>query len=79
MNGIEINKDTFENLQVEDKLNALFDVAVATHKSQQEQLEKFDKRFKILEKRKIKDTSLGAGSGLMGGFLAVALKKIFLG
>ena len=79
MNGIEISKETFETLQVEDKLNALFDVTVATLKYQTDQVEKCDKRFGILEKRKLKDTTIGAGSGFFGGFIAVVFKKLFMG
>ena len=79
MNGIEISKDTFESLQVEDKLNALFDVAVTTLEYQKKQVEKCDKRFGVLEKRKLKDTSIGAGSGMIGGFLAVIAKKLLWG
>ena len=76
---VQTTRDTFKGYSVDSKLNTLFDIAVAQHTCQEEQLEKHNKRFVKLEKRKKFNTAVAAGSGLAGGFLAMIAKFSFWG
>ena len=72
----EITKDTFKEAGTDTKLDILFDYISAIHEKQNKQLEFCGKRFEKLENKKLKDTGLAAMFGLVGGFLAVASKKV---
>jgi len=74
---IATSRDTFKEYSADNKLLTLFDIAVASQTCQEAQLEKNEKRFTKLEKRKKLNTAIAAGSGLAGGFLAMIAKFSF--
>jgi len=75
-----VEKSTFIGAGDEETYRSLsYDMFKSIHDSQVTVAEKHDKRISCLEKRKIKDTTIAAGSGLTGGFLAVLLRKWFMG
>ena len=65
MNGI-MERETFEKLPVENKLDVLYDVMIKTHE-----------RVEKLETKKIYNTCIAAVSGVVGGFLAVIGREFF--
>ena len=72
----EITKATFKEAGTDTKLDILFDYIISIHDKQDSQLKSCGERFVKLESKKLKDTGLAAMFGLIGGFLAVASKKI---
>lgn len=73
-NGIE--KDTFQGMQTEAKLNVLFDYVREIRDKPECQIGKCEPRLKKLEDRKWKDRGISSASGLFGGFIAVITLKI---
>ena len=81
-----ITKETFKSADPETKLDILFDYHSDTSKGiknieslLQQHPTDCEKRFVTLEKRKVKDSFLGGGMGLLGGFLTMAAKLKFWG
>jgi hypothetical protein len=70
------SKETFERYDTDSKLLTLFDYIVAIHKTQCGQITQCEIRFKTLERRKIFDKGVAGAAGLVGGFIAGALKKV---
>ena len=66
----EIDEATFKGMTVEQQNWILF-------KTYNSDREKDNKRFKTIENRKLADRGLSIGSGFVGGFIAVLLKKVF--
>ena len=77
MNGI--TKDTFKAFPVDAKLDTLFDYIQDIHVQQNEHPVACNKRFEKLEDKKVRDTVVSSGMGLLGGFVAVAAKLKFWG
>ena len=73
-----ITKETFEAANEDTKLSILFDICYDIREKQKTIPAMCDKRFKILEDRKFKDTAIAGTLGFVGGFIAVLGKK-FLG
>lgn len=76
---VDITRETFEGYSVDNKLNTIFDLAVAAEKRQAAQTEKCGGRFVKLEKRKKFNTVFAGFWGLVGGFFAVVFKFLFTG
>lgn len=76
-NGIEMSKEVFNDLRDTDsKLDAIFDVLVSVHKHCKCRAETCNTRIEQLEKKKTRDTTLSAGMGVLGGFIAMVAKWI---
>jgi hypothetical protein len=81
-----ITKETFTRADIETQMGILYDYHRDTSegiKDIQTLLQKHpsdcEKRFVALETRKIKDTAISGGMGLLGGFLTMAAKLKFWG
>ena len=79
MDGIQINKATFQQLDTETKLDAIFDVLTAIHNQCVCRANTCEVRFKRVENRKIRDKGIAATAGLVGGFIAHVVQKVFMG
>ena len=66
--GLQISKETFERMDIDSKLNTLFDITVS-----------IDQRLQNLENRKLFNTTLSAFTGAIGGFLAIIAKWVLKG
>ena len=71
-----ISKESFEKCDTNPKLDILFDLIKDIYDLQAENPKACDKRFVVLENRKLRDTAASGMFGLLGGFLAVIFKKI---
>ena len=69
-----ITKETFKEADADTKLDILFDYVKDIYSTQTAQIETCNKRFKKIEKRKVKDTVVACSLGLIGGFAAVIAK-----
>jgi len=76
MNGI-VSKDTFKGYSTDSKLDTLYDLQVMTISTIDKRINNHDKRIIKIERRKRFDTSVAAGSGILGGFVAMILKLVF--
>jgi len=65
-NGVVITKDTFDGMDIDSKLNVLFDLSQDTHK-----------QICALNARKRWDKALSIIGGVFGGFIAVVAKWSF--
>lgn len=61
-----IDRETYEKLPVENKLDILYDITIQTHE-----------RLENLEYKKVWNTCIAAISGVMGGFLAMLGRAIW--
>ena len=75
-NGINVDEESFAKLPIEDQLVAIYRLEVAKHAEQCKQVEMCERRFAGLDKRKLKDSGFAGTMGLIGGFLAIAAKKM---
>ena len=91
LNGIE--KATFQGMEVEDKLNVLFDYHVSMHNlvyrllSEQcpkqhndcgERMEKAEGRIDKIEHQRWMNITASSFGGIIGGFVAMVSKWLFL-
>lgn len=68
MNVIE--RETYEHLNLDDKVNVLFDYVKYLSKKAEETNEKLDRKAKV-------DTTMSAVMGFVGGIVAVIGKFLF--
>jgi hypothetical protein len=66
----EIDEETFKDLKPSQQNWLLF-------KTFNTDRAEVDKRFEVLEKRKLVDRTLSVGSGFVGGFMAILMKRLF--
>ena len=88
-NGTEIEKSTFVNADEKTHRGLTYDMLKGIWDTQCEQISRCNARFqdidddiKVLKKRKIVDKSVAAGSGFVGGYLAmitVWIKSLIFG
>lgn len=69
--GLMTSKETFKQYPVESKLDTLFDFSVAIYEQSCTKQEDCEDRFRKLEKRKWFDKGLSAGTGFIGGVVAI--------
>ena len=77
-NGIKVDEETFSKMDHDDQIKSIFHAIVTTNANVTKQKLECEPRFKLLENRKWKDKGIAGGTGLVGGFLAVIAKKLFL-
>lgn len=71
-----ITRDTYARMDVESKLNVLFDYAIESHRcacANEEKIEELDKKF---DHRKRMDTTISGGAGFIGGALMIFIKWV---
>ena len=84
MNGI--TKQTFQAADEKTRLDILFDLLENTYidiqkikVSLQKHPTNCEERFKKIEKGRANDTAVSAGSGFVGGFVAIVAKFLVFG
>ena len=68
-NGIKVDEKTFETLDHDKQMIALFQAVVRTNDNLTSQYDKCEPRFKTLEKRKWVDKGIAGVTGVIGGLL----------
>jgi hypothetical protein len=77
-NGIKVDEETFAKMDHDDQIKSIFHAIVKTNENVSTQIKLCEPRFQCLENRKWKDKGTAAGGGVIGGFLAIIAKKLFL-
>lgn len=83
---MEIKKETFVNADEQTTKELTFDLLAGIHEkvdrltcSYERHMSICEERFSKIEKRKKLDTAAAAGSGVVGGFLAVVAQWLGIG
>ena len=77
-NGIKVDEETFAKMDHDDQIKSIFHAIVKTNENVSTQIKLCEPRFKCLEKRKWRDKGIAGAAGLVGGYIAVVTKKLFL-
>ena len=75
----DISKETFKDFTLHNKLNALFDMHIASETRAEKRDSATNTRVNVLEKSKKRNTVIAGITGLFGGFMAVIAKTFTIG